>query len=428
MKNRWSFLLAAWLLALPALAADWPQWQGPKRDNISEETGLLHAWPQGGPKLLWTATDAGAGFSGPAIVGTRLFSMGGWSGKEYVFCNSTIDGKRLWATEIGPFFTNGFGNGPRCTPTVDGTFVYALGAEGDLVCVEKASGKKIWHKNFKSDFGGSQMSGWGYSESPLIDGDKLVCTPGGGKGSVVALDKKTGKQLWRSTALKDKAAYTSLIVAEPGGVRQYIAVTGKGAAGIAASDGKMLWYQAEGGFKVAVCPTPIYSDGFVFITADYGFGCNLLKVAGGKATSIYANKTMENHHGGVVLVKGHLYGCSGNTNTGPTFWRCLDFKSGRLTWNEARKLEGGSLTCADGQLYLFGQNTGTAVLLDADPTGWKEKGRFKIPRQTRIPRGKGKIWTHPVVANGKLYLRDNDLLFCYDVKGESSASADKPGE
>ncbi|MBL8797702.1 MAG: PQQ-binding-like beta-propeller repeat protein [Planctomycetia bacterium] len=412
-------LLGLLTLALNSEAADWPQWQGPNRTNVSDETGLLKSWTASGPKLLWTFAETGVGYSAPAVVGDQLFIMGARNNTEQIICLDVKTGKQVWAANIGTQFNNGYGDGPRGTPTVDGNFVFGLGGQGDLVCVEKGSGKPVWKKSMQKDFGGKMMSGWGYSESPLVDGDKLVCTPGGGKGTVVALDKKTGKTLWQSSELKDDAAYSSLIAADVAGVRQYLLLTGKSAAGVAAKDGKLLWQHAKNEFRTAVVPTPIYHDNHVFITADYGAGCDLLKLtpAGGKfkAEAVYTNKNMENHHGGVVLLDGHLYGCSGNSN-GRTFWRCLDWKTGKVLWEEGAKLKAGSLTAAGGQLYLYSQDNGTCVLLDPNPQGWKEAGRFKIPQETKVPRKQGKIWTHPVVSNGRLYLRDEDLLFCFDVR------------
>lgn len=417
MKVSWFCLFAGLLgLCVAVEGADWPQWQGPDRTNISKETGLLKTWPKDGPKLLWTYSDAGVGYSAPAIVGDKLYIMGARQGREHLFCLDVKNGgKQLWTADIGQQFKNGYGDGPRGTPTVDGNLVFGLGGQGNLVCLS-TDGKPVWSKNMQKDFGGKMMSGWGYSESPLVDGDKLVCMPGGGKGTVAALDKKTGKLLWQSAQLKDDAAYSSLIAADIDGVRQYILTTGKGVAGISAKDGSQLWYYARSDFRTAVAPTPIYSDGQVFTTAGYGAKGVLLKIAAKKADEVWSTKDMENHHGGVVLVDGYLYGTSGNSNSAKSPWRCVEFKSGKTAWTET-KLGPGSLTCAGGQLYLYSLDNGTCVLLDPDPKGWKEQGRFKIPRESKLPRGQGHIWTHPVVANGRLYLRDLDLLFCFDVKG-----------
>jgi outer membrane protein assembly factor BamB len=316
--------------------------------------------------------------------------------------------------EIGPLFSfQEWGDGPRGTPSIDGDFLYCLSGKGNVVCVEKASGKMVWTVSLTTDLGG-KVPTWGYTESPLIDGDRVIVAPGDSKGGVAALNKKDGKIEWQCSDLKDPAAYSSPVVAEVAGVRQYIQVTMKGVAGVSAKDGKLLWYQPKKEFRTAVIPTPIYKDSHVYFSAGYGAGCELLKLTPDgdkfKVDKIYDNKNMVNHHGGVVLVGDHLYGYSDGKN-----WVCQDFKTGDIVWSD-KSLGKGSVTCADGHLYCYGESDGTCVLIEASPKGWHESGRFKIPRETSIRRKSSKIWTHPVVANGKLYLRDQDLIFCYDVK------------
>ncbi len=424
MKTLTLPLLAVCLAALlgPAGAADWPQWRGPNRNDISPETGLLKTWSRDGPPLLWTATDAGIGYSAPAIVGKRLYSIGDFGKSEQVFALDTQNGKKVWATEIGPRFDNDWADGPRSTPTVDGELLFALGGQGNLVCLETKTGKKRWSLNMRKDLGGEMMSGWGYSESPLVDGDKLVCSPGGAGGTLAALDKKTGKVLWRSKELKDRATYSSIIVAEVGGVRQYIQTTHGGQSegavvGVAARDGRLLWRVPREGYRTAVIPTPIFHDNSVYVTAGYGAGCDLIKLipdaTGTRAERVYTNKNLKNHHGGVVLVKGKIYGYSDGNG-----WVCQDLSTGKVLWEDKNVLDKGSLTFADGQLYCYSEKDGTVVLAEATPAGWKENGRFKIPRESKQPRKRAKIWTHPVVADGRLYLRDLDLIFCFDIKGK----------
>jgi outer membrane protein assembly factor BamB len=409
-------LFAHVLVLVPAGAADWPQWRGPDRTDISKETGLLKNWPREGPRLLWTDANAGVGYSGPAIVGERLYTMGARDDTEYLYALDTKTGKEVWAAKVGPLFNNRWGDGPRGTPTVEGELLYAIGGQGQLVCLETKTGKLRWQTNLKSDLGGQMMSGWGYTESPLVDGDKLVCSPGGSKGTLAALDKKTGKLLWRSKGLTDPAAYSSCIVAQVSGVRQYVQMTGKGVAGVAAKDGGLLWHYPKDNYRTAVIPTPIFHDDSVYATAGYGAGCDRIKLTpegkgGIKAEEVYSNKNMVNHHGGVVLVGEHLYGYSDSERA----WICQEFKTGNIVWSEKRKLGKGSVTYADGHLYCYAESDGTAVLIEASPEGWKESGRFKIPRETTVRSPSGKIWTHPVVANGRLYLRDQDLIFCFDV-------------
>lgn len=394
-----------------SLASDWPQWQGPNRDGRSDESGLLKEWSTGGPPLVWKATGLGGGYSTPSVAAGRVFGMGYRNEDEVVWSLDNASGKEVWSARLSPAFRRmGYPDGPRATPTIDGDLLYTLGAGGNLVCLETATGKNRWQKDFKEEFGGRMMSGWGYSESPLVDGSKVVCTPGGTKGTVVALDKKTGSVIWQSKDLTDKAAYASLIIAEIGGVRQYIQLTDASVAGLAAADGKLLW-RADRPGKTAVISTPIFYDNFVYVTSSYGVGCNLFKItaAGGqfKAEQVYANNVMDNHHGGVVRVGEYVYGFSDSSRS----WVCQELKTGKQVWSE-RKLGKGSLTYADGHLYLRSEDgKGTVVLVKATPDGYQEKGRFDQPE-----RSNKNSWPHPVIVGGKLYLRDQDLLLCYDVK------------
>jgi len=408
-------LLAALLAVSAVRADDWPQWRGPDRTEISKERGLLKDWPADGPKLLWTYADAGNAYSSPAVVGNRLYTMGTEGNSDVVLALDTKSSKKVWSSKVSGLFRQNKGNGPRGTPTVEGDALYALDGQGELVCLAVADGTKRWHVNLKNDLGGQMMSSWGYSESPLIDGNQLICTPGGSRGTLAALDKTSGKVIWRSEGLTDAAGYSSPIAVNFGGTRQYIQLTAKGVAGVAAKDGKLLWRYEQRYFRTAVVPTPIFHDGYVYITSGYRAGCDLLKLTGDsangfKAEKVYANTNMVNHHGGVVLYEGHVYGYSDGKG-----WVCQDFKSGKIVWSERSKLGKGSLTCADGKLYCYSEGNGTVVLIDATPKGWQEHCRFKIPRQSEIGQS-GRVWTHPVVANGRLYLRDQDLIFCYDIR------------
>jgi outer membrane protein assembly factor BamB len=330
---------------------------------------------------------------------------------------------------VGESFKNGWGGGPRTTPTVDGDQVFAMGGEGDLVCVKKGSGEVVWKKNLKNDLSGQLQppSIWGYSESPLVDGDQVVCTPGGKDGTLAALDRKTGEVRWRSKELTDAAAYSSLVVAEFGGVRQYVVMTGDSTAGVAAKDGSVLW-RHERKAKVAAIPTPIVTKNSVFVTSGYDAGCELIKVAAkGKefeATKEYSNFSLVNHHGGVVLLDGHLYGHSEGRRSKPgpgeeAAWVCMDLATGKSDWR-SDKFPKGSVVYADQRLYCYSELDGAVVLVEASPKAWVEHGKFKIPKLSTLPRPKnqmkGNIWTHPVVADGKLYLRDQELIYCYDVK------------
>ena len=415
MRIHIALVVTAWLVAflgqsLSAAQMDWPQWRGPNRDGLSAETGLLKEWPKEGPPLLWKATGLGAGYSGVSLAGQRIFTMGEHADANHVLALNRADGKILWSTRLGKAGAPGWGGfaGPRATPTVEGSLVFALGQYGEVICVKAEDGKEVWRKHLTTDFGGPMVE-WGFSESPLVDGDQVLFTPGGPKGTLVALNKNTGDLIWQTKDWTDNAHYSSIIIAEIDGVRQYVQLTDKSVAGVAPNDGKVLWKTARKG-ATAVIPTPIYADGHVYVTSGYDIGCNLFKVAKGSgftATQVYANKVMVNQHGGVVKLGEHLYGHSDTKG-----WTCQDFKSGEAQWQEKNKLRKGSLVYADGRLYCREEaEKGVVALVEATPSGFVEKGRFTPPDRS----GK-KSWPHPVIAAGRLYLRDQDVLLCYGVK------------
>ena len=400
-------LSAAGAAQFDTRAGDWPQWRGPHRTDISDEKDLLKSWPEGGPKKVWMYEKAGLGYSGPAIAKGRLYTMGTRDNQEAVFALDANTGKELWVAGISDILKNRWGDGPRGTPAVDGDFVYALTGPGDLVCLNAADGKTVWQANMLKL--GGKLPGWGYTESVIVDGDLVVATPGGDQGALAAFDKKTGKLAWQSADFKDPAHYSSIIAVDLNGTRQLIQRTEKSVVGVSAKDGKVLW---KGDFpgRTAVIPTPIYHDNHVYLTAGYGAGCKLIKIGpNNEVATVYENKVIKNHHGGVILVGDHVYG---HAEPG---WVCQNFKTGEEVWNH-RDFGKGAVGYADGMLYCLEEGSGTVVLAEASPAGWKEHGRFKLDPQTQIRSPQGRIWTHPVISNGKLYLRDQDLIYCYDVK------------
>ena len=411
MRRSWTPALVGVLcLSLLSRADDWPEWRGADRSEVSKETGLLKRWPPAGPKRLWLFEKAGIGFSGPAIVKGTLFTMGAREDIEYLIALNADTGEELWAAAIGPLYQNNWGDGPRATPTVSAGRAYTMGGQGALICVEADSGKEVW-KTTMSELGG-RVPSWGYSESVLVDGGRVVCTPGGRQGALAALDKETGKVLWRSTGFTEGAQYSSPIVAEHGGVRQYIQLTMKKLVGVIADSGEVAWQAAWPG-RVAVVPTPIYHEGHVYVTSGYGVGCSLVWIGkGGDAAPVYANKSMANQHGGALLYEEHVYGYSDGRG-----WTCHNLKTGDVVWS-VKELGKGAVCCADGMLYCISERDGTVVLANASPDGWDERGRFKLDPQSKRRKPKAKVWTHPVVANGRLYLRDQEYISCYDVKAE----------
>jgi outer membrane protein assembly factor BamB len=386
---------------------DWPQWRGPNRDDVSTEKNLLQEWPEEGPKRLWMFENAGVGYSGPAIVGDRLFTMGARDGKELLLVLEADTGKEVRAVEVGDILENNWGDGPRGTPTVDEEFVYALGAQGNLVCVEAKSGDVKWKKSMQ-DLGGAVPT-WGFTESPLVFKNMVVCTPGGEQGAIAALDKKTGELLWQTKDIKTGAHYSSIVVRKGQSGPELVQLLADQVVGLNPQSGNVLWSSPWPG-RVAVIPTPIVKDNLVYVTSGYGVGCKLLEIIDGEAKEVYENKVMKNHHGGVILIDEHVYGHSDDVG-----WVCQDLKTGDRVWREREALKKGAIAYADGRFYCVGEDTGDVVLIEASTEGWKEHGRFTLDPQTDQRKPAGKIWTHPVIHDGKLYLRDQNLIYCYDV-------------
>ena len=387
---------------------EWPRWRGADLSDHSPDQGLLKKWPQDGPEQVWLYKDAGIGYSGPAISGGKLITMGERDGDTYLIAINTKDGKELWSTKFAKGFKNNWGNGPRGTPTIDGDKVYALAPKGEVVCMNIEDGSVIW-KSDLVDFGGKAPY-WGFSESVLVDKDKVVLTPGGGKGAIVALNKETGKLIWQSKEIKDGAQYSSIIPIKHNGSDQYVQLFMKSLVGVSASDGKLLWKTDWNG-RTAVIPTPIYKDGKIYISSGYNVGCKLIELSpDNKVSEVYNNDTIINHHGGVILIGDHLYGHSDRGG-----WKCQNFATGEEVWR-SKDLGKGAIHYADGMLYCLGESDGTVTLVKADTKGWEETGRFKLSPQTKLRKPSGKIWTHPVVIGGNLYLRDQEIIYCYRVK------------
>ncbi len=415
-----SFTIVTGLIALSIegslTANDWPQWRGPQRNGMSEETGLLKEWPKEGPKLLWKISDIGSGYAAPAIAGERVYILGNEGMEnESVEALAVADGKRVWSTRLGKVGNpNQNPNFPaaRSTPTVARDVIVALGSDGDLVCVETANGKEKWRKNLRTDFGGKPGE-WAYAESPLVDGDTVVCTPGSSNATVVALSRKSGDVLWKCAVPGgDLAAYASPIIVEAGGVKQYVQLLQKGLVGIG-TDGKFLWRYPRAVSKYgANIPTPLGSDGYIYV-ASAGTGGGLVKVKSesGKveAQEVYFDLKLPTAIGGVVKVGDALYGTTAQLLV------CLDFMRGNTKW-DAPSIGPAAICYADGQLYLHGEN-GEVALVEARADGYHEKGRFSPPGQAANRKQMEKSWAYPVVANGKLYLREHGTLWCYDVKG-----------
>jgi outer membrane protein assembly factor BamB len=415
--------LASAMAQVVTLQGPWPQFHGPARNNVSPDTGLLTKWPEAGPPLAWETPGAGRGYSSLAITDNRIYTLGDAPSTaddkdEYVTCFERADGKPVWKAKLGPAWTSGSPDwqSSRSTPTVDGDLLCVLTPHGKLVCLETASGKEVWQKDLNKDFGGKKGDGWGYSESVLIDGDKVVCTPGGSKSTMVALNKKTGDLLWTAVWPDDRgAAHASIVISEVGGTRVYVQTTAGGEIGVRATDGKLLWtYPIDR--TIAIIPTPIVRGDLVFFAAGYKRGGALLRQVPGndgeiKIEEIYpVNKDMANKHGGVVLVGDYLYGDSDDQGMP---W-CAELLTGKQQWKERGSGRGSvAVTVADGHLYLRFAS-GQMVLAPASAEKYEELSSFKIPGSGERPS-----WSHPVVIGGRLYLREQDRILCYDVKAKN---------
>jgi outer membrane protein assembly factor BamB len=576
-------IAGAWSMATAASAADWPQWQGPDRNAISNETGLLQKWPEGGPPLAWRIDDLGTGYSAPSIADGKIYGMSNRGGEEVVWALSESDGSQIWQTSLAPAQTGGMPQGREgtgCTPTVDGDRIYVLGHNGDLACLNAQDGQIVWRRSLTEDLGGRPPT-WRYNESPLVDGDKVICTPGGEDATLVALDKSTGELIWKThvpdgpersdgrsdgdrggrprraggqpsmmqfmpvlvaldadqnreisadeingspaaietmdknqdakisedelrpefgnrgggpggqnrpqgrreggpggrggrggrggpggmmrfmpvhaaldadesgaidaAEIKDAAAallkldrntdgkltedevrpqfggggppsgaaYASAIAIDFEGQRQYVQLLARTLVGVAAADGKLLWrYDRAANNNRINCSTPLYHDGLVFAASAYGNGGGAVKLSkdengGVTADEVYFTPRMQNHHGGMIVVDGALYGANGGNEGG--FLVCLDFNTGIVLWRD-RQAPKGSLAMADGRLYLRSEE-GEMLLIEPNREQFVERGRFEQPDRSESP-----AWSHPVIANGKLYVRDQEILFCYDVK------------
>lgn len=434
MKRLVFALFAGVVAAATVHADDWPQFRGPDRSGVSKERGLLKVWPKGGPKLAWTFKNAGLGYSSVAIAKGVVYTLGTDAActDEYAIAIDEKEGKELWRHKIGPLYTykgNQYGDGPRGTPTIDGNFLYALGGTGQLVCVDIAKKNEVWRKHLINDLGGVIMDKYGFSESPLIDGDHLICTPGGPMGTLAALNKTTGKVVWRSKGLTNDAPFSSIVAAEFFGVRQYIQTNYASAGDIHGelsgidAKGNLLWTKTIfTNTNDGIGTGAVVSGDLVYITAGFGGGCHLFEInKKQEAKEMYKKATwkkVKNTHGGVVLLDGHIYGHSERSQ-----WICQELKTGAIAWddNMTLKCESGAITAAEGKLYLY-TDDGEVGLADADPTAKALPliSSFEIPMQSALRKNRNtsrmaKIWTHPVIANGHLYLRDQENIFAYKI-------------
>ncbi|MBP86622.1 MAG: hypothetical protein CMJ64_07900 [Planctomycetaceae bacterium] len=415
-----SFVVTLLLAHTVTNADDWPQWRGPNRDAVSAETKLLSSWDEQ-PRLAWRASGLGDGYSSVVVSQGLVFTMGKHGQDVFLSALDVANGNPHWSRKIGTTSRN-----VCSTPTIDEDRIYALDPDGDLLCATTSSGDVLWRRSFLEDFGGRMMSGRGYGESPLIDGDKLICTPGGPDAMLVALNKRTGELIWRSAIPelgdkgRDGAGFSSIVISQAAGIRQYVQLVGRGLIGIDASSGRFLWGYNSISNGTANIPTPVARGDFVFAANGYHAGCVLLRLVsdddrGVKAEEAYAHSggKFQNHHGGVVLIGDHIYGGHGSNNGLPT---CMEFETGTIQWKRRGPGTGSAaLVYADGHLYFRYQN-GLIALIEAAPDAYRLRGTFQLPVAG------GDSWAHPVVAHGNLFLREQGHLFVYDVSGSGARS------
>jgi hypothetical protein len=431
-------ILCLLVTAAAARADDWPQWRGPNRDGTSEEKGLLQAWPADGPKLLWRTVSLGAGYAGPAVVGDRVFVMGSDGTDEYLAALRVADGRELWRLRLGPEFKNGWGHGPRGTPTVVGDTLVALGAQGVLLCAS-TDGKERWRTNLRKNLHGELMKGnifdvdWGYSESPLVDENRVTVTPGGPKGTIAAFELPTGKLLWRTAAVTDAAGYASVVAAEFHGTRQYVQLTGgvetatvgrkksdPRAVGLDPKTGATLWQHDIHYTMAGVINTPVVWKNFVYASCPFGGGCTILRIdktaTGWNAVDTTCREVqgaLNVYHGGVVPFGDRVLGYSYTHG-----WVYQALPSGESLWEDKRKIDDGGSHVRIADRVIVVTTKGTVILTEPSDKGWKVAGSFTLPDKSPIreENSKIKVCTHPVVSNGRLYIRDQERLYCYDLR------------
>ncbi|TWT98611.1 outer membrane protein assembly factor BamB family protein [Stieleria varia] len=425
-----SFLLACTLTCVTASSArsgdtDWPQWRGPNRDGHAAPQELLQDWPSGGPPMSWTAVNLGTGYSTVSVVDGKVFTMGANDDECFAICLSLGDGSEIWKTPVARAGNSGdyndqWGAGPRGTPTVDGDQVFVVTDIGTVAALAKDTGELLWSTSMTADHGG-QVPTWGYSESPLVDGDRVVVTPGE-NNFMIALDRNSGKKVWGSKGIHEPAQYVSIMRGQRKQTAFYLTASKSGLIAVDCKSGDEVFRDTATGNQTAVIPTPILHDRFIYHTSAYGAGNTLLKIKdkpdGLSVQSVYAlsNKSMENNHGGVVLVNDVIYGFT-KSNGGN--WMAQDMQSGDTLWEQGeRPNRSGAICYADGRLYCYNDQDGTVHLAEPNRSDWISHGKLTLPKQTELDRGKGAIWTHPVVAAGKLIIRDQDLMYAYDIAAD----------
>ncbi len=404
---------------------EWTQWRGADRSGKSPDTGLIQDWTVQPPKLLWTAAGMGSGYASMSVGGGRIYTTGGGESGQMTVCINAADGKVVWTKKVAEGNPrNGNYPGMRCTPSLEGDRLYVIASTGTIACLKSVDGSEVWSKDFAKEWNGKMMSGWGFSESPLVDGDWVLCTPGAANAMIVALDKLTGKEIWRTSVPtlgdrgKDGAGYSSIVISNACGVKQYVQLVGRGVIGVRAADGKLLWDYNRVANGTANISTPIVSGDLVFCSTGYRTGAALLQLVK-RGSEIECQERyfldgnlVQNHHGQMILKDGFLYFGNGHRNGLPI---CVEMETGKIVWGGSERGPGSNsaaIAYADGNL-IFRYESGEVALIEATPSAYRLKGHFKPDYVSRNP-----CWSHPVVIGGRMYLRDQDKLMCYEVRAK----------
>lgn len=397
-RLRSSLMLSLCLIAGVASAADWPQFRGPNRDGISPETAVLKSWPASGPKVLWKAP-VGEGYSQVVSVKGRLYTLAQQGQEQVALAFDSATGKRLWRTRIDREYNDGQGDGPRSTPTVDGELVYVLSAHGKLAALRTANGQPAWQHDLRAEFG-ANPPGWGVSTSPLVEGNLLVVNVGGsGNKSIVAFDKTNGKPVW--TSQNDSAGYSAPIAITVRGVRQIIVFTADAILSLSSKDGKLLWrHPWKTDYDVNAATPVFFPPDKLFVSSGYGTGSVLFQIRGTNAVEVWRSRGMKNQFSSSVLHNGILYGFDDST------LKAIDAATGAERWKQ-RGFGHGSLILAGGNLIVLSER-GKLALVNATPEAYRELGTAQVLE--------GKCWTAPSLADGRLYVRNEEQLIALDWK------------
>ena len=393
------------------------EWRPENRTGVSAETGLMKSWPAAGPTLLWSKLDLSKGFSSPSFGASTIYITGntGANGAKDILYALNMEGKILWQTEMGRAWT---GSSPesRATPTVEGNRIYTCSGFGDLACIDATSGKMIW--SYKaSELNKGTFGAWGIAESLLVDGNKIYFSPGGPETMTIALNKTTGALLWKSASLNDKPGYVSPILVNYAGKKMIINVSLGHTFAVDASNGEILWKvshgQSDPKWDFIKCTTPLFKEGMVYVTGGYDTGGVMIRIAddGRNANVVWTDSNLDNHHGGVVLIDGYIYGSNWiNNNNGN--WCCIEWKTGKKMWEEHWNTK-GSIISAEGMLYLYEEKNGNVGLLKVNPEKFELVSSFKVTQGSSGP-----FWAHPVIHNGVLYIRHTNALMAYNIKAK----------